>query len=52
MTDSGVVPDSMSESETTDGVTAHFRDDGGFELRSDESPDAWIIADEPVSVEQ
>jgi hypothetical protein len=43
---------SESESETADGVTAHFRDDGGLELRSEESPDAWIIADHPVSVEQ
>jgi hypothetical protein len=42
----------MSQSESSERVTAHFRDDGGLELRSKESPDAWLIADDPVSVEQ
>lgn len=41
----------MSESETPTRVTAHFHD-GKLELRSKESPDAWIIADDPVTVEQ
>jgi hypothetical protein len=46
-----VPPLSMTESETPTRVTAHFHD-GRLELRSEESPDAWIIADDPVSVEQ
>ena len=41
----------MSESETGDRVTAH-RYEGTLELRSKESPDAWIIAQNPVQVEQ
>jgi hypothetical protein len=42
---------SMTESETSARITAHFHD-GRLELRSKESPDAWIIAADPVSVEQ
>ena len=41
----------MSESESGGRVTAHFHD-GSLELRSKVSPDAWIIADNPASVEQ
>ncbi|MFC4449518.1 MULTISPECIES: hypothetical protein [Halorussus] len=41
----------MSETETSERITAHFHD-GNLELRSKESPDAWIIAEEPVSVER
>ncbi|WP_281275368.1 hypothetical protein [Halorussus ruber] len=41
----------MSESETSERITAHFHD-GSLELRSKESPDAWLIAEEPVSVER
>ncbi|WP_166035538.1 hypothetical protein [Halorussus pelagicus] len=51
MAGSDVAPDTMSESETSDRITAHFHD-RGLELRSKESPDAWIIAEHPVSVEQ
>lgn len=46
-----VAPGRMSESERPDHVTAHVRD-GALELRSDESPGAWIVADEPVIVKQ
>ena len=42
----------MSRSETSERITAHFRDDGSLELRSKESPDAWLVAADPVSVEQ
>ncbi|MFC4552212.1 MULTISPECIES: hypothetical protein [Halorussus] len=41
----------MSESEARGRITAHFHD-GSLELRSKASPDAWIIADDPVDVEQ
>ncbi|WP_435179658.1 hypothetical protein [Halorussus sp. AFM4] len=41
----------MSETESSERVTAHFHD-GRLELRSKESPDAWIITENPVSVEQ
>ena len=51
MTGTLVAPSSMTESETSARVTAHFHD-GRLELRSKESPDAWIIADDPVSVER
>lgn len=51
MAGSGVAPDRMSETESSERVTAHFHD-GRLELRSKESPDAWIISEDPVSVEQ
>lgn len=51
MTGSPVAACNMTESETSARVTAHFHD-GRLELRSKESPDAWIIADDPVSVER
>lgn len=41
----------MSQSETTGQISAHFHD-GSLELRSKESPDSWIIADNPSNVEQ
>lgn len=51
MSRSDVADDTMSESETSERITAHFHE-GSLELRSKESPDAWIIAEDPVSVEQ
>ena len=51
MPDSGVAIATMSESETSERITAHFND-GTLELRSKESPDAWLIAEDPVSVER
>ncbi|WP_274380500.1 hypothetical protein [Halorussus amylolyticus] len=41
----------MSESESSGGVTAYFHDDS-LELRSESSPDAWIISEDPVTVER
>ena len=41
----------MTASETSTRITAHFHD-GRLELRSEESPDAWIISEDPVSVER
>ncbi|WP_170977190.1 hypothetical protein [Halorussus salinisoli] len=51
MAGSRVATDTMSETETSERITAHFHD-GSLELRSKESPDAWIIAEDPVSVER
>ncbi len=51
MDGSRVATNRMSETETSERITAHFHD-GSLELRSKESPDAWIIAEDPVSVEQ
>lgn len=47
----GVATDAMTESETGPRVTAHFHE-GSLELRSEESPDEWIIAHDPVTVER
>ncbi|WP_256504373.1 hypothetical protein [Halorussus salilacus] len=41
----------MTDSESSRGVTAHHHD-GSLELRSSASPDAWIIADNPATVER
>jgi len=47
----GVATDAMSESETSERVTAHFHE-GSLELRCEEAPDEWIISHDPVTVEQ
>ena len=47
----GVAVDAMSESETRPRITAHFHE-GSLELRSEESPDEWIISHDPVTVER
>ena len=41
----------MTESESSGRVTAHHHD-GSLELRSKASPDAWIIAENPATVER
>lgn len=41
----------MSESEPSGRVTAYFHDDS-LELRSKVSPEAWIVCDDPATVER